>query len=376
MGPNGSPARYKATPCCTRRSVKLRFRSMLASSSPTRPIENPEASLRQGPFGGSIDTVVATTVRLSQVAPPDPSKVKEGYRNQGGGYATWEVTRSFVDNSRFVLRDRTPGFGSDKEVWEQVVGDPSACIVDGGFLSPGGGPQPQVVQVGDLLKVSNPQTGQVAECRIVGVLKAQGMMRGLYLGPSLFAALFQASPPNMMLIKATPGADKGALATELNGAYIHNGLQARVFREYVEADMRVNTQFIRLMQGYLGLGLVVGIAGLGVLMVRAVRERRREIGMLSALGISSKVVSKAFIAESSFIALEGILSGSALGLVTSYNMFKNTIGQQVTTLRFDVPVTEVLVLCSVALGAAILFTLWPARNASQITPAVALRIAD
>ena len=39
-----------------------------------------------------------------------------------------------------------------------------------------------------------------------------------------------------------------------------------------------NNAFFTLMQQFVGVGLVVGIAGIGVIMVRAVRERRRQVG--------------------------------------------------------------------------------------------------
>ncbi len=52
----------------------------------------------------------------------------------------------------------------------------------------------------------------------------------------------------------------------------------------VRRMFEANTAFFQLMQGFLALGLLVGITGLGVVMVRAVRERRRTIGVLRALG--------------------------------------------------------------------------------------------
>jgi putative ABC transport system permease protein len=78
------------------------------------------------------------------------------------------------------------------------------------------------------------------------------------------------------------------------------------------------------MQGFLALGLIVGIAGLGVVMVRAVRERRRNIGVLRALGFQSGTIQRAFLTESTFVALEGIVLGTALSIVTSYLLFKTT----------------------------------------------------
>ena len=65
------------------------------------------------------------------------------------------------------------------------------------------------------------------------------------------------------------------------------------------------------------------MAGLGVVMVRAVRERRRTVGVLRALGFPAGVVRRAFLLESSFVALEGILLGTALSIVTSYLLFRN-----------------------------------------------------
>lgn len=349
---------------------------IMASSSPARPLANPGDELERGSLGGSVAGTVALPMRLSQVTPPDPSKVKEGFRNTGTGYATFGINQDFIDSSDFGMRDRLPEFDSDRAVWEKLLSDPSSAVIDGGFLSFGGGPLVQIVQPGDTLIVENPATGEKTERRVIGTMKAYMLMRGLYLGERSFADLFGSVPPNIVLIKARDGVDRGALATEINGAYIHNGVQARVYRDVIEADLQINNQFIRLMQGYLGLGLVVGIAGLGVVMVRAVRERRRQIGMLKAIGIPSKVVSRAFMAESTFVALEGIVAGTALGLVTSYNIFRSTMAQQVSDPVFEIPAAEVTVLVLVALLASILFTLWPARSASSIQPAVALRIAD
>ncbi len=101
-------------------------------------------------------------------------------------------------------------------------------------------------------------------------------------------------------------------------------MRADTFRSLVADNSTATTQFFRLMQGYLALGLVVGIAGLGVIMVRAVRERRRQIGMLRSLGFSASKVRAAFLFESGFVALEGIVIGTALALVTSYQIVVNS----------------------------------------------------
>ena len=102
------------------------------------------------------------------------------------------------------------------------------------------------------------------------------------------------------------------------------GVQADTFRSLVDDRLSSQAQFISLLEGYLSLGLLIGIAGLGVVMVRAVRERRREIGMLRAMGFGAKVVRRSFMVEATFIAVQGILIGGVLGLVTGYSVLSKS----------------------------------------------------
>ena len=53
----------------------------------------------------------------------------------------------------------------------------------------------------------------------------------------------------------------------------------------------------------MGLGLIVGVAALGVISARAVVERRQQIGVLRAIGFRRRMVQAAFLLESSFVAL-------------------------------------------------------------------------
>ena len=58
----------------------------------------------------------------------------------------------------------------------------------------------------------------------------------------------------------------------------------------------------------MGLGLVVGVAALGVITARSVVERRQQIGVLRAIGFQRRMVQLSFLLESSFIALTSSLS--------------------------------------------------------------------
>ena len=157
---------------------------------------------------------------------------------------------------------------------------------------------------------------------------------------------------------------------------IQNGADAHSFRSVVDDQLQAQIGFFALLRAYLGLGLLIGIAGLGVVMVRAVRERRREIGMLRAMGFAAGVVRRAFILEAAFIALQGILLGVGLGMITSYNLLVNSDAFGGQKFDFSWPWGVLATIALVPLAASLLATAWPATQAARIRPAVALRIAD
>jgi putative ABC transport system permease protein len=131
---------------------------------------------------------------------------------------------------------------------------------------------------------------------------------------------------------------------------------------------------MRLLQGYLGLGLIIGTAGLGVVMVRAVRERRRQVGMLRAMGFQARVVRRAFLLEAGFVATQGIAIGMGLGLVTAYQLLGSEVFDE--PVPFRTPWLELVVLVAVPALAALAAAVVPAAQAARIRPAAALRTAE
>ena len=88
----------------------------------------------------------------------------------------------------------------------------------------------------------------------------------------------------------------------------------------------------------MGLGLIVGVAALGVISARSVVERRQQIGVLRAIGFRQRMVQLAFLLESSFVALTSIVVGTALGLAVAYNVIADSRRQPSWQhMGFDVP---------------------------------------
>jgi len=82
------------------------------------------------------------------------------------------------------------------------------------------------------------------------------------------------------------------------------------------------------------------------------------------------------VLEAAFVAMQGIVLGVVLGMVTSYNLLVNSSAFGEQPLDFAWPWAALAVIVVVPLVASLLATAWPATQAARIKPAVALRIAD
>jgi putative ABC transport system permease protein len=104
-------------------------------------------------------------------------------------------------------------------------------------------------------------------------------------------------------------------------------------------------------------------------------ERRQQIGMLRALGFQKGQVRLAFLLESSFIALLGIGLGITLGAALSGAVI-DSLTEDLAGASYQVPWTTLALVVALAYGASLLTTFLPARQASRVYPAEALRYEE
>lgn len=287
---------------------------------------------------------------------------------------------SFIGHGAPQLHDRPVGAHSDAAAYRQVLARPGTVVVGRDF-SPGGGRggprNDRGVGIGQTINLRDPVTGETHPLVVAALASEAGYgdFDHVYVSHQTAREVFGArATGNFALLTTSRGTDVDALATTIDGRFLANGADANSFRHLVRQAFAQTQQFLMLIKGYVALGLLVGIAGLGVVMVRAVRERRRQIGVLRALGFSRVAVRRAFVTESSFIALEGVIIGATLALVTCWRLVSSgVIG---SGLGFGVPWFQLTLWLVGAIAASLLATASPAQQAAGIAPAVALRIAD
>ncbi len=274
-----------------------------------------------------------------------------------------------------TLGKRLPQFHSDREVWEAVEHDPSLVILPNIFLERGGPPS-GALDPGEKITAYDTLSGKTAQLTIAAKIDSDFIFAGPFVGKTFLHSFTSDATPSRYYVGVAPDVDATTFAARLEGRLLDYGVQADSFPDHIAQQMSQQNGFLSLMQGYLGLGLIIGVAGLGVVMVRAVRERRRQIGMLRAMGFPSRMVRQMFLTEASFLAVQGIVLGTGLALITSYSLLthSSTFGGQ--GIGFQIPVVNIIVVSAIALVASLAASAFPATQAAKIRPAVALRIAD
>jgi putative ABC transport system permease protein len=283
-----------------------------------------------------------------------------------------------------ALDERLPAYGSDAAAWSAVSRDESLVIVGVTFATKGG-PIGDAFGPGDTVTVTDPRTGRAVKRTIAATMRSDigfdgvsaRMAYPVLMSEAAVRSQFGAvAALNSAFVRLRDGVDPEDFAARAQASLIAEGVRGTAIEERVRDLFAANVALFRLMQGFLALGLVVGITGLGVVMVRAVRERRRTIGVLRALGFRSRTVRRAFLAESSLIAAEGILSGAALAVLTAWLLFTNSPAFGTITASFPIAWAQVGLIVGVTFVASMLATLAPANRAARIRPALALRISD
>ncbi len=273
-----------------------------------------------------------------------------------------------------LLASRAPEYGDDAAAYAAVLADPSLIIVDDQFGNGSGGPGGGSPVVGDELTLQSSDGSSEATFHVVGVLASDMVWHGGFVATDAVADIAAPSGQHRFFVEVAGNAED--VAARMDADLVAIGVNAQTFTEIVADEVAEQSAFLRLLQVFLGIGLAIGVAGLGVVLVRAVRERTRQVGTLRAIGVKQTTVARAFLVEAGFVAVQGVVIGSALGLVSAWQVMTrtDTFGQM--DMAFNVPWLQVLVIVAVPLLAAVAATAMPARQASAIRPAAALRVAD
>jgi putative ABC transport system permease protein len=356
-----------------------------AYANPINPIPNIRAALREAE-GVSLDDFEAiasfawSSTRVKQEG-TEQELVDWWIRGHDDGYA---------DSVTYGFALMAEGYDSSREVWQALQDQPGTAVVSS-YIVPSrnnfsvGGPDPDFRLEGFFVEdetlpevtilVQDPRTGNEQRLRVIGVLEGASDFYGagvMVSQDTLNTLVFEEVQPESYMFRLKEGIDAQAAAKALESSFLEHGLQGVVIADEIRENASANQLMNTLLEGFMGLGLVVGIAALGVIAARSVVERRQQIGILRSLGFQKGMVQLTFLLESSFVALLGIAIGVLLGAFLAYNVI-DQVGQEIEGLAYRIPWLNILTVIAISYGASLLTTFLPARQAAKVYPAEALR---
>ena len=228
------------------------------------------------------------------------------------------------------------------------------------------------LHVGSTVVLSRPGVGSSTET-VTGVYAENQLLGPFLASGEVYRAL---TPRNewsgiVGLVKAAPGTDLATLRTNLeqatNDYYVVNVDDRDQFKGQIASQVN---GLLGLLYGLLGLAIVIAVLGIVNTLALSVVERRREIGMLRAVGTQRKQVRRTVYLESALIAVFGAVLGLALGLGYG-SLFTHVLrGQGLDVL--SVPFGQGVLFLVLAAVAGVLAALWPGIRAARTKPLAAI----
>ncbi len=137
--------------------------------------------------------------------------------------------------------------------------------------------------------------------------------------------------------------------------------------EFVGFFNRMTGIFFVVMIALSSVALIVGGVGVIAIMMIAVAERTREIGIRKALGATQHEILFQFLIEAVTVTVIGVAIGMLVGVLLSF------LVAALSPIPARVPAWAVVAALAMAVMAGVLFGLWPARRAARMDPGDARR---
>jgi putative ABC transport system permease protein len=315
--------------------------------------------------------------------------VQDGATRAPAQYPLRGLDATFLDRTTYTFMARARGYTSDRAIWSAMAAHENLAVVDS-FIAPrrnkwGFGVLPEFHLTGFFVEdgafdpvpvtVTDPLSGSVLHLTVIGVLNdsVPYEMSGITVSQTALQPFGSRALPTFHHLAVRPGADAEKVADAVEASLLSLGVEANTYAELLDDAVGANMLFIRLVQGFMGLGLIVGVAALGVISARAVVERRQQLGMLRAIGFQPETIRRVLLAEASMVTVSAIVIGCATGLIVSYNVIADAQSQPGAAVSFGVPWLNLAIIFGTVIVASLATTLVSALRASRIYPAEALR---
>jgi putative ABC transport system permease protein len=162
-----------------------------------------------------------------------------------------------------------------------------------------------------------------------------------------------------------PGVTDAQFRTAVDAAIVTYGIGTLQDRQqFIEGRSDLIDRSLSFIYGLLALSVIIAVFGIVLTMLLAVYERRREIGLLRAVGMTRSQTRTTVRWESILTSLYGATIGVIMGLVLGYVVIVALREKGLT--KFAVPVTAIEIIFISAFAVGVIAAVIPAWRATKL----------
>jgi putative ABC transport system permease protein len=335
----------------------------MARASYNSIIDWMETALNPDLFVMPSQSVVVRTIRFPDSMGPELAAIPGIERVQK------------VRDARIVFRD-TPVMVVAVEVKsvaetasrEPVAGDPAdmyrRTAAGEGLIVSDNLAQLQRLSLGEVLEIAAPEG--VIRLPIVGIVIDYSDQQGtILMDRTLFERYWHDDSVNVFRIYLQPGASVPDVRQRILERYAGTRqvfvLTNGELKQYI---LKITDQWFGLTSVQIAVAVLVAILGIVNTLTVSITDRRRELGVLQAVGGLHGQIRRTIWIEALSIGCLGLVLGFALGAVNLYYILQ-IVHHDIAGMRLDYsfPINVVLALVPTILTAAFVAAIWPAESA-------------
>jgi putative ABC transport system permease protein len=221
------------------------------------------------------------------------------------------------------------------------------------------------LNVGDKIRILG-QTGKLTTFRIVGSLKDNANLLGdMVVTQGAMARDFATRQDVFDFIDLKPGANTAAVQAKIKPLLRAKFPTSEVLNQ---DELKTNQEnqinpLLGLVYALLSLAVIVSLFGIANTLALSIYERRRELGMLRAVGMSRRQVRRLIRYESVITALIGAILGMVIGMIFAALM---SVPLKSQGFVISYPVGQLIFILVIAGLAGVVAAIAPARRAARL----------
>lgn len=227
-------------------------------------------------------------------------------------------------------------------------------------------------ELGEKVTITSLDNTQL-ELTVGGIYADSPLLGSMVVDPRLYEQLMpQKLRTNVIvLVKAVPGADLTAMRANLEKATEPFAVvQVQDHEQFKGAQGQQINTLLAILYGLLALAVVIAVLGIINTLALSVVERRREIGMLRAVGTQRSQIRRTIYLESMLIAIFGAIVGLLLGVALGVGFLRTLRDMGID--QIDIPWSQLVAMLIASGVVGVLAAVWPGVRAARTPPLAAI----